>query len=107
MDGTHHGDVPPGRRSESGLLARAARWAEDRAELVGPVLAAYRRTHGLDDTTLADRLECDLNRLRGLALCRRPSPAADSFTTDVERLAAYVHCNTSQLRALLGQGAPA
>ena len=98
-----HPFVRPANAAGSRLLAEAARGAETQPCLVAPMLAAYRRRHGLDDAQLAAYLGCSVPALHGLALCHQPARAAPSSTAEVRRLAAYVGCNADRLAAVLRQ----
>ena len=88
-------------RPSSQLLARAAQVAEHNPLVLAPTLAAYRQRHGVDERMLAAHLGCPLPAVHGLALCAQPSPDTSTFTTDVQRLAAYVGCDAERLLTLL------
>ena len=100
MDITHTPDRQ-GDVLNNGLLRRAAHRAERHWFLMGHALAEYRRQQRMDDAALADWLGCTVQRLYGLALCRRPLPGAAHSQADVEALAGYIRCDPGRLSALL------
>jgi hypothetical protein len=51
-------------------------------------LASYAQSEGLNDSALASRLGCDLDRLSRIRLCRRPREDPRQFREDIARVAA-------------------
>ncbi|HYP38994.1 MAG TPA: hypothetical protein VEX13_01415 [Chloroflexia bacterium] len=81
-------------------LGRLAHQARGNAGLLADLLFTYQETNGLDDEELTAFLECEVDALSKLALCRRPRQAPD-FKGDVERIAMYAGANGLQLAYLI------
>ena len=81
-------------------LARLSRLARQRPGLLAHLLSAYQEAEGLDDAGLAVFLECEIQALPRLALCRLPR-AAPYFRADIEKIAAYAQANPRRLATLL------
>jgi hypothetical protein len=60
----------------------------------------YREREGMDDEDLAAFLECDIEALPRLALCRRPRQAP-GFRGDIEAIAAHTGANATRLAQLV------
>ncbi|MDQ3775289.1 MAG: hypothetical protein M3461_13530 [Pseudomonadota bacterium] len=86
--------------SDPGLRWFARRASAD-AFFLGRALAEYQAMHGLDDGTLAEMLQCTLEALARLALCRRPDDQAAKFREEVQRIATFTSCNAERLVELL------
>lgn len=81
-------------------LERLADMASARPGLMSGLMLLYREQEGMDDTQLADFLECAVEALPRLALCRRPRQAPD-FRGDIEAIAAHSGSNASRLARLV------
>src|SRR5206468_3032194 len=68
---------------------------------LGFALATYQRRHRLNEAGIALFLGCERGALVRLALCRRPDITGGRFVEDVQRIAAYAHCNTDRLMYIL------
>ena len=100
----HHPPLPWFHRPTVGGDGRAAQAPIDAAicsGLMAPVLAAYQRRHGLDESGLAAYLGCRLPTLHALALCPRPAGEGPAVAADVRRLAARLGCHTERLASVL------
>jgi hypothetical protein len=84
-------------RARERLVARAR---QDRFFL-GWALAEYKAAHGLDERQLAARLECRLDALGRLSLCRLPDDLGDRFQEDIASIAGFVSCNPDGLIQLV------
>lgn len=78
-----------------------ARRASTDAFFLGRALAEYQAVHGIDDRKLAEMLQCSLEALARLALCRRPDDQAATFREEVQRIATFTSCNAERLVELL------
>src|SRR5436305_8883418 len=67
----------------------------------GWALAEYEVANHLDDRGLAEWLECSIDALDRLALCRRPDDEAVRFRQDVRQSADLVGCNADRLVYIL------
>ncbi len=83
------------------ILAWAARRTDEDPFFLGYDLREYRKSAEVDDNDLATFLECSLNALAHLALCRRPDPSSSSFRSDVEKVSAHCKVNAQKLAVLL------
>lgn len=75
-------------------LSRIARLASSRHSLMSSLMQLYREQEGMDDEQLAAFLECDVDALPRLALCRRPRQAPN-FRGDIEAIAAHAQANSA------------
>ncbi len=78
-----------------------ARRASTDAFFLGRALAEYQASHGIDDRRLAKMLQCTIQALGRLALCRRPDDQAARFREEVQRIATFASCNAERLVQLL------
>ena len=78
-----------------------ARRASTDAFFLGRALAEYQAMHGIDDQKLAEMLQCTIETLARLALCRCPDDQGARFREDVRRIAAFTSCNAAGLAQLL------
>lgn len=83
------------------LLQRAAQRASQRRFFVAHTLSAYQSLHGIAADELAEFLECSVEELPRLALCRQPKPGTSDFRSQVERIAAYVGINAVRFVQIL------
>ena len=67
---------------------------------VGSALAVYKMTRELDDVRLAAWLECSIDSLDRLALCRLPQ-REERLCRDIEQIAAFGGCDADKLVALV------
>ncbi len=81
-------------------LRRLALLAQTRSTLLAGPLALYKEQEGLSDEQLATLVHCDIEALPKLALCERPRKAPH-FRADVERIAAYIHADVTQLARVI------
>jgi hypothetical protein len=65
-------------------------------------LACYQQDHKLSDKQLAEVLECSLENLARLRLCR--APRNEHFEADIQRIAARAQVNAAILVTILQQG---
>lgn len=68
---------------------------------VGWSLAQYRTFHGLDEQDLAQFLECDIEHINRLSLCRQPDDQGDQFQEEVRRIAGFGACSPDRLVGLM------
>ena len=68
---------------------------------VGWSLAQYRTFHDLDEQGLAQFLECDIEHINRLSLCRRPDDQEDQFQEQVRRIAGFGACSPDRLVRLM------
>lgn len=78
-----------------------ARRASTDAFFLGRALAEHQAMHGIDDRKLAKMLQCTVQALARLALCRRPDDQAAKFREEVQRIATFASCNAERLVQLL------
>ncbi len=81
-------------------LKRLADMASARPSLMSSLMLLYREQEGMDDEQLADFLNCDVEALPRLALCRRPRQAPH-FRGDIETIAAHSGTDASRLARLV------
>jgi hypothetical protein len=81
-------------------LANLAQLARTRPGFMASLLDIYQKQRQLNDNQLAEYLECTVEDLTHLALCRRPR-ANSEFRQDVEHIAQHVHANATQLAKLI------
>jgi len=84
-------------------LSRAAQRAVEQRFFLASVLQAYQAAHRLDNTMLADLLNCAVDDLPRLALCRRPVADQSTFIADIEHLARRFQLNGDQLAMIIRQ----
>ena len=68
---------------------------------VGWSLAQYRTFHDIDDQGLAQFLECDIEHINRLSLCRQPDDQGDQFQEQVRRIAGLGACSPDRLVRLM------
>jgi len=68
-------------------LERLARRVADDPFFLAPALALYAHSAGLNDLALAAHLECPMEVLPLLRLCRMPRAQPPGFAQDVDRIA--------------------
>ena len=68
---------------------------------VGWSLAQYRTLHDLDEQGLAQFLECDIEHINRLSLCRQPDDQGDQFQEQVRRIAGFGACSSDRLVRLM------
>lgn len=68
---------------------------------LGCVLDDHARRKGWDDERLTEQLQCPLDRLPHLFLCRCPDEDDPEFTEQIRRIAEYVPCDATQLLLVL------
>ena len=68
---------------------------------LGFLLNDYARRLGWEDEAFAEHLQCPLDRLPHLFLCRRPADTDPRFAEEVRRIAEYAPCDETQLLAVL------
>ena len=68
---------------------------------VGWSLAQYRTLHDLDEQGLAQFLECDIEYINRLSLCRQPDDQGDQFQEQVRRIAGFGACSSDRLVRLM------
>ena len=83
------------------ILAWAANRATTHAFFLANYLAQYQALQNMADAQLADFLGCTEEKLRELALCRRPDPSAPAFKTEVELIATYAGVKSARLAELI------
>lgn len=73
---------------------------------LGAVLARYAEVNDFDDPALAGRLQCPVETLTHLRLCRNPDPLPPRFWADVVRIAGKYGVDPDVLAQVvrLGQG---
>jgi len=85
----------------SELRAAAARLAAD-PFFMAWALANYQMELRLNDQQLAKALECDIDALTTLALCRTPRVGDEKlFLSDVQAIAKYVRCDWKELAKIV------
>ena len=87
----------------SKALTRAAQRAITSEYFLAGIIDEYQHAHHLDDGAIAGLLECDINDLPRLALCRSPAPNQNSFVHDIDRLAQRFRLRADQLAAIIRQ----
>ena len=89
----------------TGSSNRGLQWLARRAStdpfFAGRALAEYRAMHGIDDRNLAKLLQCRVEDIVLLALCRCPHDQEARFQEDVRRISAFASCNPVALAQLL------
>jgi len=89
------------RRPDRKAIRRAVELAAENPFFLASALEAYRSLNGLDDTALADYLDCSLEDMIRLAFCRRPGLDPTVFRKEVEQIAAYAPVKAERLAQLL------
>jgi len=82
-------------------LAWIATRASDDAFFLGRALAEYKQFHDINDDALAVILECKLEDVLKLDLCRLPDDQSPGFQSDVRRIADFASCNFINLVQIL------
>ena len=67
---------------------------------LGWALTEYKGTHKLNDEQLAIWLECSLDSLTRLSICRFPNEENEAFRKEVKRIAEFAACNSDRLAHL-------
>ena len=78
------------------VFVHAALRASGRDGFLGAILRAYGEALALSDQGVAERLGCDIDGLRFLALCGEPRPDAQ-FASDIQNLAHRVGADPTAL----------
>src|SRR5437867_11215769 len=78
-----------------------ARRASTDAFFLGRALAEYQAMRGIDDRKIAKMLQCTIEALSRLAVCRRPNDQSAKFREEVQRVATFAPCNADQRVQLL------
>lgn len=82
-------------------------WMVSRARrdgfFLGKALSEYQAASHIDDATLAAELQCVLEALPRLVLCRWPDDRGARFAQEVQAIAAFAPCNGDALIRLLRQ----
>lgn len=68
---------------------------------LGKFIAEYEALNNMSDLQLAKYLECSLDALNRLALCRMPDDIENQFQQDVRRISEFAECNTDRLISLI------
>ena len=68
---------------------------------LGWSLAQYRTFHDLDEQGLAQFLECDIEHINRLSLCRQPDDQGNQFQEQVRRIAGFGACSPGRLVRLM------
>lgn len=87
-------------------LKRLAAMASARPSLMSSLMLLYREQEAMDDEQLAHFLECDVEALTRLALCRRPRQAPD-FRGDIAAIAAHTGADSARLARMVRQASAA
>src|SRR5204862_7583514 len=87
----------------SKALNRAAQRATSNEFFLANVFSIYQRARNLNDEALARQLQCEINDLPRLALCRRPSSEGGTFLGDIQHLAQRFRLNANQLMFIIRQ----
>ncbi len=80
-------------------LEHAARRGSERPWTLGAVLDEYCRDEGLTREQLSSLLDCGLDSLAWLSLCRRPAP--EQFAEDVARIAERFQIESAKLAQVI------
>ena len=83
------------------LLRRAFSGAAANHFFLASALAAYEVAHGMDEAALAAWLDCSVEDLPRLGLCRRPDSASPAFGAEVRQIALYAGTQPLRLAQLL------
>lgn len=89
------------RNDERDIIAWAANRAATQAFFLANYLAQYQALQHMEDAQLADFLGCTEEKLRDLALCRRPDPSTPGFKAEVELIATYAGLKSTRLAELI------
>ncbi len=74
------------------------------ADFLACALAEYARSERLEDAALAAKLDCSVETLMHLRLCRMPRGQAPLFWQDVERIAVRFSVNADVLAEITRRG---
>jgi hypothetical protein len=85
-------------------LEHLGRRLVDNPFFVACPLTLYAKTEGLDEDSLASRLSCTKENLVLVYLCRAPAGEADSFSEDIERIAAKYSVDANVLAEAIRRG---
>jgi hypothetical protein len=91
----------PVTESDDPGLRELARRASTDPFFLGKAFADYQAMQGIDDRKLAKILQCTVEAVARLALCRRPDDEAAKFRHEVQRIATFASCNAERLVQLL------
>lgn len=86
--------------SKPSTMSNLVRLARSHSALMAGLLYLYQETEGLSDEALAQYLQCDMDALPRLALCRRPRPAPQ-FRQDIEQIARFTGAKPFKLMRLI------
>jgi hypothetical protein len=82
-------------------IAALARRVQDDPFFLASALADYARSEELDEGGLAAVLDCSIDTLNRLRLCRRPGLVVDAFQADAGRIAARFGVSTDTLAEII------
>ena len=85
-------------------LEHLARRLVDDPFFVACPLTLYANSEGLDDESLASRLGCTEEAFTSMCLCRAPAGEAESFSDDIERIAAKFSVDADLLAEAIRRG---
>ncbi len=85
-------------------LENLARRVHDDPFFLGCPLKHYAQSEALSDLALARKLRCDGDELALVRLCRAPLPESDSFSEDLERVAARFSLDADALAEAVRRG---
>src|SRR5215472_6025236 len=68
---------------------------------LGWALEKYKTIHSSDDQQLSHWLQCSVENLGRLSLCRLPQDNKETFQRDVQQIANFTACNANRLVQLL------
>lgn len=94
------GELPP-----PDLVANAAARAARRPFYFASAVAAFQELRDLDDGGLLQFLNCSMETLNRLRLCRRPDAESSEFQSDVRRIADAFAIDPMSLLSLLRETA--
>ena len=85
-------------------LENLARRVEDDPFFLASALKRFARSEDLNDQDLAGKLNCAVQNLALVRLCRAPLPEDNSFREDIERVAAKFSLNADVLTEAIRRG---
>jgi hypothetical protein len=91
----------PNRNTKAKFLQRLIDQVRRDPYFLGNALTKYEVLHGIGDKHLAEWLNCGLDSLTRLALCRMPDAEQDRFQQDTKRIAEFASCDADRLVQLL------
>lgn len=87
--------------TESNIMEVLARKASSKGGFVGAAMQAITAASNATLSDVASRIQCPVENLVRLSLCKMPRESAAHFASDVTKISEFVDCNPGELANLM------